>query len=36
VLNRRATHASGADERDPDSDSPLVRRMLADLGRRLS
>jgi hypothetical protein len=36
ALNTRATHASGADERDRDSDSPLVRKMLADLGRRLS
>jgi len=34
-LNARATHVSGADERDRDSDSPLVRRMLADLGERL-
>ncbi len=34
-LNTRATHASGADERDRDSDSPLVRRMLVDLGERL-
>jgi hypothetical protein len=34
-LNPRGTHASGADERDPDSDSPLVRRMLTDLGERL-
>jgi hypothetical protein len=34
-LNTRATHASGADERDRDSDSPLVRKMLADLGNRL-
>ncbi len=34
-LNPRATHASGADERDGDSDSPLVRKMLAELGARL-
>ncbi len=34
-VNTRATHASGADERDRDSDSPFVRRMLADLGERL-
>jgi len=34
-LNARATHVSGADERDRDSDSPLVRRMLAALGERL-
>jgi len=34
-LNARATHVSGADERDRDSDSPLVRKMLADLGERL-
>ena len=34
-LNARATHASGADERDRDSDSPLVRKMLTALGERL-
>jgi hypothetical protein len=34
-LNARATHISGGDERDRDSDSPLVRKMLADLGDRL-
>ena len=34
-LNARATHVSGGDERDGDSDSPLVRKMLADLGGRL-
>ena len=34
-LNARATHVSGADERERDSDSPLVRRMLAKLGGRL-
>ena len=36
ALNARATHVSGADERGPDSDSPLVRKMLAALGQRLS
>ena len=35
VVNARATHVSGADERDRDSDSPLVRNMLAVLGERL-
>ncbi len=35
ALNARATHVSGADERDPDSDSPLVRKMLTLLGQRL-
>ena len=34
-LNARATHISGGNERDRDSDSPLVRKMLADLGKRL-
>lgn len=34
-LNTSATHASGAAERDRGSDSPLVRKMLADLGGRL-
>ena len=34
-LNTRATHVSGADERDRDSDSPLVRKMLTALGERL-
>jgi hypothetical protein len=36
ALNARATHVSGADERDRDSDSPLVRTMLAALGQRLA
>ena len=36
ALNARATHVSGADERDRDSDSPLVRKMLAALGERLT
>jgi hypothetical protein len=35
VLNARATHVSGADEHDGDSDSPLVRKMLTALGQRL-
>ena len=35
ALNPRATHVSGGDERDRDSDSPLVRKMLAALGERL-
>jgi hypothetical protein len=34
-LNARATHISGGNERDRNSDSPLVRKMLADLGERL-
>jgi len=34
-LNAQATHISGGNEQDRDSDSPLVRKMLADLGGRL-
>jgi hypothetical protein len=34
-VNARATHASGADESDRDSDSRLVRQMLAQMGDRL-
>jgi hypothetical protein len=35
-LNPRGTHISGGNEGDPDSDSPLVRRMLTKMGERLS
>ena len=35
LVNAKATHISGGNEDDPDSDSKLVRSLLDDLGKKL-